>query len=118
MRRNPLRFLVLPVPKNLPPRRTQTHVDCYVSRPIASQLWPPVVAIALRVRTVIWTAVPETAVNKDGDADSRKNDVGPDNSAWEADGAVDEKAKTIPVQTGSNCEFWSGVATRVQAHPP
>jgi hypothetical protein len=70
------RRFVLPYPHRSPPGLGEVAIGVDISHPISADLLGPVPAVNLRHRPVIWTGVPETPINKDGDPGPRKDDVG------------------------------------------
>src|SRR5690606_24786145 len=83
---------VLPETYDGPPERTEVGVGLAVPRDVAVQLLPPPCTARDRMGGVLWTPMPEAAVDEDGQLGPGEHDVGSSaRHAW--DGHVHPVAK-------------------------
>jgi hypothetical protein len=59
-----------------PDRARELTRDCDVALHVSAKLWKPVTTITTSFSTMIWTAVPQISVNKDGEALAAKYKIG------------------------------------------
>jgi len=83
--RHDLRRLVLPEPQDGPADFVQCLVVATVTSDVAVELGLPPRAVGLRVRSVLWTPMPEAPVDEDRQPVSRECDV--DATSKAGDGA-------------------------------
>lgn len=70
------RRLMRPEPEHRPAERSQTVVCVHVPSLIRFDLLPPKRRVLLWPCGVLWTAMPEAAINEDGDLSTRERHVG------------------------------------------
>lgn len=71
-----IRIVVFPYPYDLPARCRQPAAGIDVTIPIALDLVRPVpVVCPMRPSPMVWTAVPEASIDKDGDLGPREHNV-------------------------------------------
>lgn len=112
------RGLVFPEPKDEPSGFGQREIVAPVAFLVAGDLRAPVVRIPhSRSLAMVGAAVPETALDEDGDAGTREDDVRTDGSAsFEADREVDAEAHPRSVQKRANLTLWTRIPATIRAH--
>lgn len=88
-----------PRPKDAPTSIAQRFVDCSIALSVGRQLRPPILPIGAGQRAMVGTAMPEAAVDEDGDARLREDYIGSYGSGGQADREVLPKPKAEAVQS-------------------
>src|SRR5262249_37799768 len=109
------RFLMLPYAQHHPASIMHSPVGIAVSLQIARELYPPPLTIGLRTTAMLWTAMPETAIDKDRHAGWAKQDISsaPQSGDW---GTVNLVSHTSAVQQAANFEFRCCVPRTLRLH--
>lgn len=84
--------LVLPRADDMPAGGAESAVDAPITRGVAFELRAPIADVATGCIAVLRAAVPEAAINEDGDPPAREDDVRPNRDIRRADGVVHSKA--------------------------
>lgn len=92
------RILVRPKAKHVPVGISQRLIDCSIALPVGCQLCLPILPVGAGQRAMVGTAMPEAAVDEDGDARLREDDIGSHRSGGETDREVLSKSKAEPVE--------------------
>lgn len=107
---------VLPEAEHRPPTSAQTCIGQTISFHITVELRTPVVSVRFRPCAVPRTAMPETAVDEDGEPGPCKHDVGSNRSVRGNDPGVLAEAMASAMQQRSHPAFGCGIGTAIRAH--
>src|SRR5829696_904503 len=108
--------LVLPGAEHLPSVTCERAVDSTVSGDVASELRLPVRGVRPWRVAVVRAAVPEAAVDEDGEARAREDHVGSNDSGRSRDWVIDPEAQPTSVELRPQSQFRSCVTPTVAAH--
>src|SRR5829696_3259520 len=108
--------LVLPGAEHLPAVTCERAVDSTVSGDVASELRLPVRGVRTWRVAVVRAAVPEAAVDEDGEARAREDHVGSNDSGRSRDWVIDPEAQPTSVELRPQSQFRSCVTPTVAAH--
>lgn len=90
------------------------HVAITVPRELRS----PIVAVAPRHGAVLWAAVPEAAIDEDGEFRSREGDIDPKHSLRGSNRIIDPETQTSGVKELPRGDLRLGVTATVRHHAP
>ena len=111
-----LRVLVLPDPDRRPPCCQQALVGVEITVLVGFDLLRPVPAVgAMPTTAVLGAAMPEAAVDENGDLGTGEDDVGLSGKAWER-APVDAVAQPAPMKDTSERQLRSGVTSGEGTH--
>ena len=107
---------MLPDPDHRPARVLKNNISLTIPLDVSCKLGQPVVLVALRVGCVLGTAMPEAAVDEDGDLLPREHDVGAPASVSSERREIDTVAETLPMQQGTYRDLRFRVSASVRTH--
>jgi hypothetical protein len=90
--------LMFPCPDDEPSGLTEAFLRPAVPRDVGVELGPPPVGVRLRGDGVIGAAVPEAAVDEDGDPGTGESNVGPAGKGPEVDAVAETTAMQLPAK--------------------
>ncbi len=110
------RILVFPDTHDGPSCGVKAGVDLLIALHVSFKLRRPIVGVGLRRRSVFGTAVPEAAVDKDGNASRREHDIGSDAEPVRVDPVVRAKSEAKLMKRGPYAQLRRGAGAPVGAH--
>lgn len=107
---------MLPESRDLPSGLRQALVRVSVASPVRRELLAPPGAIGVWFRAMHWAAVPETAIDEDGDFLFRKHDICPAPRLRDRT-HIDSVTHTESVEGRPDSHLRPGVTPTRRAHP-
>jgi hypothetical protein len=108
---------VLPRAKHIPSGPSQVLIDGPITSYVSRQLGAPVVVVGSRLVPVERASMPKAAVDEDGEAMAREDDVWAYGSPGDAYEVVLAKAKAASVKRRAHRDLGLRVALAVRSHP-
>lgn len=110
------RVLVFPNPDHQPVCSFEGRLLFAIPSYVAIQLWAPVPWVRLRRGSVVGTAVPETAVDEDGQPGTEEDDVGAGSTIRCDDEIVLTEAQAPSVKSGAEEDLRPSIALAIRSH--
>src|ERR1017187_249522 len=107
---------MLPTSDDRPTSDRQRPVDPTIALNVASELFFPKHRVGLGTRRVFWAAMPEAAVDEDGDASPRKQQINTHANFGEVKSVVLAETLAARMQERAERQLWGGIFAPICAH--